>query len=398
LTLAPAKPIIAATGGGGRLADTDVVVDSLPEICADIRARALEIEQGRRLPADLTERLRRGGVFRLQLPRELGGAESDPVATIEVLEALAGADGSAGWCAMIGAATNAIASFLPESGARSILGSSGDVITGGKLAANGQAVAVEGGYRLSGRWDFGSGGEHCDWLCGGAVVTEAGSGPAQVRIFFVPVAEVQILDTWDVAGLCGTGSHDFTVSETFVPADHTLTLDTAPWCTGPLWRIPILAHIFPPMAAVPLGIARAALDELTMLATDKIPYLSSRRLAERDVVQAMVARAEAGWRAGRAFLFEAVTDLWETVLRGDQVTMPQRAIARLATVHAAQVSIEAVDACFKAGGSTSIYRGSLLQRAFRDVHVATQHTVLAYAGYETAGRVLLGLPPDTPML
>jgi indole-3-acetate monooxygenase len=383
---------------------TDVVVDSLPEICADIRARALEIEQGRRLPADLTERLRRGGVFRLQLPRELGGAESDPVATIEVLETLAGADGSAGWCAMIGAATNAIASFLPESGARSILGSSGDVITGGKLAPNGQAVTVEGGYRLSGRWDFASGGEHCDWLCGGATVLEGGrprvtvDGQPEVRLFFVPAADVQMIDTWDVAGLCGTGSHDFAVTEAFVPADHSLTFDASPWCTGPVWRMPMFSHLFPPMAAVPLGIARAALDTLTRLAGDKVPYRSARRLAERDVVQSMVARAEAGWRAGRAFLFEAVTDLWETVLRGDPVTMEQRAIARLATVHAAQVSIDAVDLCFKAGGSTSIYRGSLLQRAFRDVHVATQHSVLAYSGYETAGRVLLGLAPDTPLL
>jgi len=369
--------------------------------CRDV---ATTTEDDRRVPADLIEEMRRIGIFSMLLPRALGGTESDPRSFLDAIETLSTGDGSAGWCAMIGATTNATAAYLTEAAAREIFRAPGTIV-GGTFNAQGRAEPVEGGFRLTGRWPYGSGVEHSDWMASACLVLGPGGQPALVdgerpdaRLAFFPIADVEVHDTWDTVGLRGTGSHDFSVKDVFVPLGHAMTFDFQAWPDGALWRMPLFTVMLPPMGAVPLGIARAAIDEVVALAPAKTPYRSARVMAERDMVQVAVARAEALTRSARAFLHEAVGEVWAAAQDGTEVTMGQRAMCRLASVNAARSAVEAVTLCYEAAGGSAVYAISGLQRHLRDVHAAGQHVVLATSGYETVGRVLLGLPPDTPLI
>lgn len=375
--------------------------------------RGAEIEESRRLPTDILDRLRTWGVFRLIMPRALGGLEAPLPLVLRVIEDLGWADGSLGWCAMIGLGTNLLACMLPEEGAREVF-SAGDEIAAGAVMPNGRPIELpDGSYRVSGQWPFTSGIQHSSWICNGSVVlgedgrprTNAGGAP-ELRLAWVPVKQVEILETWDVMGLQGTGSHDFRIHDVMVPARRMLSLaETQPWWSGPLRNAVASASgaaspftlLFPLTAAVSLGIARRAIDELIALATDKLPFRSSRPLRERDVAQATVARAQALTASAQCYLHHAAGEIWATVNRGEHVPLDQRARARLATVHAAQVAAEAVRLCYQAAGGTALYRRHPLQRLFRDAHAATQHWVLNPSGYETVGRVLFGLAPDVPL-
>jgi alkylation response protein AidB-like acyl-CoA dehydrogenase len=230
-------------------------------------------------------------------------------------------------------------------------------------------------------------------VVGGAVV--AGNGAPAVRAVVMPGSAVEFLDTWQVVGLQGTGSVDYQVSELLVPERHTIALDRiSPWPAGPMWRIPLMSLIFPVLAAVPLGIARRAVAELSELAVVKTPFRAGRLLAEREVVQAAVARATALIESGSSYLQASMRELRRAGEDGMAPSVRQRAEARLAAVHATANATEAVQLCYSSAGSTALYRSSALQRALRDVNAATQHYALAAPGYEMVGRVLFGMPAD----
>ncbi|MGI9079750.1 MAG: acyl-CoA dehydrogenase family protein [Acidimicrobiales bacterium] len=380
------------------------MTSALRTLAASLPARGAAIESAGRLPSDLVADLRATGVFSLWLPEELGGTEATPDEVIDAVEVLAAADGSTGWCAAVAVGTNALAGYLPEAGAREIF-SSPSVITGGSFNPTGRATVSGDGLCVSGRWGFGSGSSHCDWLCGGCVVVDGSGQPVMTddgrpdaRLVFFPIGDATIVESWSVMGLEGTASNDFKAAGLEIPPHHTMTFAFEPWPVGTLWRMPPMPLFFAPIAAVPLGLGRAAIDELERLAAEKTPYRSSRTLGERDVVQSMVARAEAAVRSAGAFLREAVGDVWADVHRGDPISMRQRALVRLAIVNASRAGIEAVDLCFEAAGSTALFAVNPMQRYFRDVHAAGQHVALAFSGLETVGRVLLGLEPDTPLL
>lgn len=368
------------------------------------RDEASSAEVDRQVSPGLIEEMRDAGTFAMLLPRSLGGSECDPLAVLDVIEVLSTGDGSAGWCAMIGVTTTALVAYLPEPGAREIVAGPRTIV-GGTFNPQGRATAVEGGFRLTGRWPYGSGVDHSDWMAAACLVVGPDGQPVMVdgerpdaRLAFFPCSEVEVHDTWDTVGMRATGSHDFSVKDIFVPASHATTFDFQAWPEGPLWRMPPFSVMFPPMAAVPLGIARAAIEEVLKLAPVKTPYRSTRRMADRDMVQVAVARAEALTRSSRAFLHDAVGEIWVAAGDGRPATMEQRAICRLASVHAAQAAVQAVTLCFEAAGGSAVYGTSSLQRLLRDAHVVGQHVVLAASGYETVGRVLLGLAPDTPLL
>jgi alkylation response protein AidB-like acyl-CoA dehydrogenase len=380
-------------------------IEAARALAPAIRARADEIERGRRLPPDLVADLAAAGIFRLCVPRAYGGGESDVATLLGALEEVAGADGSAGWCAMIGATSGVLAAYLPPEAAREIYGAAPGAVTGGVFAPRGEAVAAGGGYRVSGRWPFASGCEHCAWLMGGCVVVEGGAprllarGLPDSRLMLFPAAEAQVIDTWTVAGLRGTGSHDIAVAGIFVPAARAVSLITdRPREPGPLYAFPVFGLLALGIAAVAVGIARSALDELARLATVKTPTGSRRPLAERPMIQAQVAEAEAGLRSARAFLRETVAAAWEAARRAGEIDLRQRALLRLAATRATRAAAEAVTLAYDAGGGTSIYAASPLQRHFRDIHVVTQHMMVAPATYELVGRVLLGVETDTAML
>jgi len=367
-----------------------------------LRAAAERTEAERRLAPELVRELAAAGLFRLCVPRGLGGLEADATTLVEVIEEVARADGSAGWCTMIGATSGVVAAYLPEREAREIYGPP-LAVSGGVFAPHGQAAAVPGGYRLSGRWPFASGCQHCDWLMGGALVMEDGAprrnsrGVPESRMLLFPAREATLHDTWSVSGLRGTGSHDMEVRDLFVPRERSVSLqDDRPRERGPLYALPVFGFLAVGVCAVGLGIARAAIEALAALATEKTPTGSRRLLAERALVQAHVAQAEGALRAARAGLLEALAAVHDAAPRG--VTPRERALLRIAATHAARTSAQAVDAMYEAGGGSSIYAASPLQRHFRDVHVMTQHASVAPPTLELAGRVLLGLEADTSIL
>jgi alkylation response protein AidB-like acyl-CoA dehydrogenase len=201
-----------------------------------------------------------------------------------------------------------------------------------------------------------------------------------------------------VLGLLGTGSDDYQVHELYVPVQHTIELAAlAPWPAGSMWRIPLRSLLYPILAAVPVGIARRAISELTELAADRVRFGSSRRLADRDVVQATVGRAQALTDSAGAYLSASLQRLRQVADSGRVPGPAERATARLAGVHATEQAARAVELCFRASGTAAIYQTSVLQRALRDVNTASQHYALSSPGYELTGRVLLGFEPD-PLL
>ena len=363
-----------------------------------------EIERERRLPAPLVERLRDLGFFSLWLARSLGGPELNLTDFVRVIEALARSDGSVAWCATNAGAYSRFSGFLPGPVARRIFAEERAAVAG-NMGPLGRAVPVPGGYRVTGRWPYGSGIMHSDWVLGGCFVADdeasrrGPDGAPDARIVFFPAAAAEVIDTWDVGGLRGTGSHDYRVADLFVPEDQVASrTGDDPRLPGPLYALPRNVAFGVTIAAVPLGIARAALDAVRDLGAAKTPRIGSTVLRERPAVQAAVGRAEATLRAARAFLFEACDDAWATAASGTPLTLEQRAVVRLACAQAAEAAKAVVRAAYDAGGGTAVYEGCPLQRCFRDAHAAAQHLQVQDGNFETGGRVLLGLDPGTPVL
>ena len=372
---------------------------------ASVADQSAAIESAGRLPDDVVAALRSSGVAGLWMPAELGGAEAAPADVVDAIAALAGADGSAGWCAAVCVGTNALAAYLPADGARTIFAGPSTLTAGTFNTAGRATVGTDGALRLSGRWGFGSGASHADWLSGACMLVDgdgelvtSGDGRPQARLAFFPTAAATIHDTWHTSGLRGTASHDYEVESLDIPAEHTMAFGFTPWAAGVMWRMPPMPLFFAPLAAVALGIARAAIDDLVTLARTKTPYRSTRSLAERDVVQSMAARAEAATRSARAFLLETLDGLAAAAAAGDEISLHDRAIARLAVVNAARAGRDAVDLCFEAAGTTALFVDHPRQRRHRDIHALNAHVVLAFPGLETVGRVLFGLEPDTPLV
>ena len=319
------------------------------------------------------------------VPAQLGGGEVPVQEMLDAVETVARADAAAGWCVMIQATSGVVGAYLGEEAAAEVFGS-GDAVLGGVYAPLGRAEATAGGYRLTGRWPFASGSGHCTWLIAGAQLEEGAP-----RLLLLPAAEVEILDTWQVSGLAGTGSNDLRVTDAFVPGHRTLSLvEDRPRFEGRLYRFPVFGFLALGIAAVALGTARGAVDDLLQLAGAKTPTGSRRRLAERPHTQDRLARAEARLASARQFVRYAVGESWEAA-GGGELNLGHRARLRLAATHATGAAAEVVDAMYELGGGTSIYRTSPLQRRFRDVHAATQHVMVGQPTYELAGRVLLGL-------
>ena len=370
-----------------------------------IAGRAEAVEDAGRLPDDVVADLRASGLLDLSRPAELGGPEGPQAEILDAIATLAAADGSTAWCAAVSIGTTALAAYLPEDGAREIFATP-STITGSSFNPAGRATSDgDGNLRLTGRWGFGSGGSHADWMCGACLLADdhgdlltTDDGRPQARLAFFPRAAVTIADTWHTSGLRATASHDYEVTTLDVPCRHTMAFSFTPWPRGTMWRVPPIPMFVAPLAAVALGIARGAIDDLIELAGGKTPYRSNRRLAEREGAQTMVARAEAATRSARSFLVETLEGLVAAAARGDDITMHERAIARLAIVNAAQAGRAAVDLCFEAAGTTGLFLDHPLQRRHRDVHAVGQHVALSYTGYETVGRVLFGLEPDTSLI
>ncbi len=377
------------------------VTDSVHNLLPTIRSRRQDIEQARRLPPDLAAALRSTGIFSLGVPRAIGGQESTPIEMMQTIETIATADGSAGWCAMIGAGNNVSAGYINDRGAREVW-SNPEAPTAGIAAPAGAAMRVDGGVRVSGRWPFASGITHCEWAWAGCLVMDNGKprmtphGPEIIHVC-MPVKDLQVHDTWYVSGLSGTGSTDFSAADLYVPEHRIFALlDPSGHRTEPLYRMPPFSLFVFQLVCVSLGIARAALDELMELAQTKVPSLYQTVLADRPVAQIELARAEATLGGARAFLYATAEDMWNTVLANKPVSNRQIALARIACIQVAETGASVAKTANTLAGGSSIYLKSSLQRHARDAEAITHHFTVAAHTWEEAGRVLLGRQPNVP--
>jgi indole-3-acetate monooxygenase len=382
----------------------NAIITTARDLHPVLAARSDEIERARRLPADIAQLLARAGLYRMFVPKSHGGAECDPASGLRAIEAVSEADAACGWCVMIAATSAMKSAYLEPAIAREIYGNP-LTISGGVFAPMGKAIPEGDGYRVTGRWSWVSGAANCAWLSGGAVIIEEGkpkllaNGFPDSRMVIFPAAQAQLLDTWHVAGLNGTGSCDMVVEDLFVPHSHSVSLiSDKPREPGALYRFPTFGLLACGIAAVMLGNARAAVRDLVELAGAKKPQGSRRTLAERTGAQASLAEAEAKLRAARAFFYETINDAWSTTVSGDPLAIEDRAALRLAATHATRASADVVRAMYDLGGGSALFLSSPLQRRFRDAHAGTQHMMIAPQTWELSGRVLMGLPTDASLL
>jgi alkylation response protein AidB-like acyl-CoA dehydrogenase len=358
-----------------------------------IAEHADEGEQQRRLPAPTVQALVDADLMRMCVPACYGGPEATPMELVEAIEAVAQIDGAAGWCTMIASTTSSMSLFLPAQWAQQIYGDA-TTVTGGVYAPNGVAQADGDMWTVTGRWAWGSGTQHCRWITGGARTPDGA-----FHLMFMDAHDVTFHDTWHTVGMKGTGSLDFSVDAARVPFGCSVMPGLSrPTVDIPLAAFPNFSLLASGVAGVSLGIARRALDEIRDLAQGKRPLFSAKTLAQSSVVQAELARAEAGLQAARALLLGEMNDAWNAVLAGGAVELERRTRIRLATVHAAETATKATEMAFTWAGGSSVYQNSPLERCWRDAHVATQHLMVSPRMYETLGRAMLGLDIDTVTL
>jgi alkylation response protein AidB-like acyl-CoA dehydrogenase len=351
-------------------------------------------DRDRRLPEPVFTALADAGLFRLWLPAALGGVELSPVEFMHVVEAAAAVDGSVGWLAGNGGGMSRVAGYLPEPVARRWFADPHAFVVSA-TGALGTAVPVHGGYRVSGRWPFGSGAHHATHFMGLCTVEEAGGSklPAPLCCYFAR-EHVTIIDTWHVSGLRGTGSCDFEVRDLVVPLEHTHTfLDHRPTQPGLLYRMPPMSVFAWTVAVVPLGIARGAADTFAELASTKVRVGTSTALREREIVQSEFGRADAQLRAGRAFLGEAMNELMAATDAGGERLVQARANFRAACTWAAESAVDITNRLAAAAGAAAIFETYALERCVRDVHAAVKHVAMSPANYLVSGRIGLGLSP-----
>jgi alkylation response protein AidB-like acyl-CoA dehydrogenase len=369
-----------------------------------IAAAAPEIEAARSVPDSLVDELKTAGVFRMYVPASHGGDEVSPLEAVQVLEALSAADGSVGWIATIGANSPALFCHLAPEAYDEIYADGPDVIQAGSLVPRGRAARVDGGYRFTGQWPFASGCDHAEYiaisaLVDGTVGTAAGgqsiSGGLS-RLAIVPVEHVEILDTWYVSGLKGTASHDVRVEDLFVPDAWTgNVLEPPPVVRHPLDAVHPLGRLGLELAAVAVGIAQGAVDDLVAIGASKRPlggFLP--RLAEDRVFQSRVGALDLDLRIARTLLHDvARTDL-ERVQRGRTLGQRETLERRSALSRIGDIAVGVVDGCYHASGTTGLYESSTLQRRLRDIHAVVQHILFTSNALAPLGALLLGEPVE----
>ncbi len=383
--------------------DTEVQspLEMVQKLTPMIRSYADQIEAERELPRPLFEALADAGLFHLALPQALGCLEIDLPTYIQVIEALGKADASTAWVINQGGIFATYSSRMPHEVAREIWLDIPRSVVSNTPSPAAEAIVVPGGFRVSGKLGFSTGCRHSSWVAPHAQIIEDGNprlldtGQPETRYLFVPVDEAELLDTWHVRGLRGTGTNHFEVRDVFVPEARSVLAATAPLIeTGPLYQFPRTLVFGSGDAAVALGVARQCMTAFIELAGAKAPRAVKGLLRDQPMVQADVGQADGQLRAARALLTQTVGDVWAAVCDAGTITLDQRASLRIAATHAIRLAVEVVDTLYHAAGSTSAYEGHLIQRAFQDIHVISQHMQSRRAHYELMGRYWLGLPAD----
>jgi alkylation response protein AidB-like acyl-CoA dehydrogenase len=376
-------------------------------VAATVEAGARIAERERTLPRETVDALVAAGAFSCLLPKVVGGLELDPLSAIELFEEFARQDGSAGWCVGIGAITTAIvAAGLPDVGAKRLFGEDGLAICAGGFTPRAQAQRTPEGYRISGRFAFGSGCRHADWMVLTAVVSEDGEvgggqqGVPEIRSLCVPQSCVTLHDNWDVAGLQGTCSNDYEVQDLVVDEDYSFRIFDGwePRRGGSLFRIPTIAFAYMAHLGFALGVGRRVLDDVSARALETQRFGTGVLLRDEGSFLREHAHELAKLRAARLLAFDAYGELWESTSRGDAVSILERARVAAAVVHAYRMAASAADFAFRSLGASVLYRSDRVQRCFRDIRAGMQHIVASEVMMERVGQVELGVAPDDMIL
>lgn len=386
------------------------VLNTVKQLSSAVQAVSEEAEASCRTPANLIDRLHAEGVFAMTVAKDYGGLELDAAESLKVIEEIAYQESAVGWCSMIFATTAHLGSFLTPDWGQAIYGQGSRPgpfggITAGAAAPSGHATCVAGGLRVSGRWAWGSGSHHCDWVCGGTLVEQDGeimrhaNGAPKVHVVFFERDQVTLLDNWNPSGLRGTGSVDFEVKDAFVPEGRWTVLGVSKrQIDRPLFRFPFFGYFASAVAMVPLGIARRAVDEFRLLATKKTPTGAPGTLSQSPITQLTFGEAESMMEAAQTYLLGKVDAVWQKVVAAERVTVEDKRQLRLAASQATKLSAQAVDLLYHAAGGTALQGNCLLQKLFRDIHAATQHRMVSPELLRLAGAASLDEATDTAQL
>lgn len=366
----------------------------------ELRQRSIEIDEARQVPQDIVERMAERGFYRMCAPVGLGGTGTDPAVQAEVCEILGRGNGSAAWCVFIGASSQY--SFVGLDPAQlAIVLDNPNVVTSGVFATSGTAVPAEHdgqpGFVVNGSWTWGSGCHNAQWISGGVRVDPTDGDPYEARAYFLP-PEIDIEDNWHTAGLRGTGSSTYHAHDLWLAQERvTDPRRRSPHADEPIYRFPQFAVLCAPIGSLCLGMARGSIDEVLQIAAEKTPTGSRRTLGQRALLHRDVAVADTKLRAARSLLYDELRSTWQHV-ETERPTIEHRRLLRTAVVHAVSTAAEVIDRMHTVVGGSSVFEDSCLQRNLRDVHVATQHMMVAEPVMELAGRVMLGLDDTAPGL
>jgi len=350
-------------------------------------------DRDRYINQSVHDKMADAGLFRLWLPKSLGGPELSPVEFLTVVEAVAALDGSVGWIVGNGGGMSRAGGYLPEATAREVFADT-PAFVASSTAAVGKALPEDGGFRISGKWFFASGAYHATWFMGLCASKNSDGTDGPIFCCYLPREKVTIHDTWHVSGLRGTGSYEFEVSDVFVPTEYTHDLVT-PLSTqsGILYQLPGISAFAWTVAVVPLGIARAAIDTFKEMATRKTRAGTAAVMCERELIQSMVGRVETLHAAARALLVNSMTELMSAVNIGGKNLVQARIKLRTAAANAAETAVRIVDKLAVEAGAIAIFESCSLERAVRDLHAVAKHIAMSPNIYATAGKIELGLDP-----
>jgi alkylation response protein AidB-like acyl-CoA dehydrogenase len=385
------------------LAGDPAVISRAEALRPAVEAASNAIEETRRLPPALLDKLHEARLFRLLLPRSSDGIETDPVTFFHVIETIARGDASTAWCLSQAGGCAMSAAYLDLPVARAIFGNDPRAVLAWGPGPKVKAVECEGGYRVTGIWAFASGGRHATWLGAHCPIFKADGTPRldengrqQERTMLVRTGDVQWTDIWNTVGLRGTASDQFALDDFFVPTDHSITRDFERECReqGPLYRMGAGTCYQVGFAGVACGIARGALDCFLEVARNKIPRGLKSPLRDNAVVQSNLAQAEVNLRAARAFLLQSMAGIWKDLSAGNTITVEQRITIRMAATNAIHKAKDAVDFAYNAAGATAIFENHPLERRFRDIHTVTQQLQGRLSHFETVGAWMMGADAD----
>jgi alkylation response protein AidB-like acyl-CoA dehydrogenase len=366
--------------------DTTVHTQAFERMLDEVRQRREEFDAGSHVPRDMIERFKEVGIYRAATPKCFGGDALAPALFLQMIERISEADGSAGWVASFGSAGVYLAALPPQTLAE-IYADSPDLVFAGGLFPLQPAEAVDGGWQVNGTWKFASGCKGADLI--GVGIGAAGGKP---RTAVFRADQVDIIENWDVVGLKGTGSHDLRVTDKHIDERWTFIRGGAATIDEPLFRYPSIAYAAQVLAVVNLGLARAALDEVSRMAAGS-GITGAPKMADRAYVRIEIAKAEAQLAAARGFFYGATEQVWNSILAGNPVTAEQTSLLRLSAIHVSQAGAAVVQSAYSLAGTTAIYLRHPLQRYLRDSMVVTQHAFLSEGLYDGAGSVFLGVPP-----